>query len=382
MYFKDIVGHIELKKRIINIINSGNIPHSNMIVGSSGSGALALSIAMSRYMNCLHRGESDSCGVCPSCKKYDIYAHPDLYFLFPIINRNSKNLCVDDMDLWRQFLNMGPYTTYNDWLSLQDSEKKKKAEIFTREWDYIQDKFSYRISEGKKRILIVWLAEKMNNSLANKLLKMTEEPPENTIILFVTENEKNVLGTLVSRMQKIYIKPLQGDDMYDYFQSQEGINIEKLDLAIHLSDGNIRKANDFLNRENRDNDFLFQSFRNILRATVDAMPAKMKYESENISAHSIDEQLDLIEYIGKMFRECLISTFDVKDINYIDTEEIKIVNYIKGCINENNILTIDDELNLAVRHIRQNVDSKMVFFDLMLRLTSILKPYYSKNNVI
>lgn len=382
MYFKDIVGNSELKKRIINTIKNGNVPHSNMIIGSSGNGALALAIAMARYINCLYRTDNDSCGKCPSCVKYDLYAHPDLYFLFPIINRNSKNICVDDMDLWREFLKKGAYSTYKDWLLLQDAEGKKKAEIFTREWDYISEKFSYRVSEAKKRVLIVWLAEKMNNTLANKLLKMTEEPPENTVIILVSEDEKNVLGTICSRMQKIYLKPLNNEEMEDYFSGQGKFDLDKISLAIHLSGGNMRNAQDFLMQNGRDDDYLFNNFKNIMRATVDAMPAKMKAESENIAMYNLEEQLELVSYVGKMFRECMVSTFDIDEINYIDADERKIVKYVKGCINHDNIVFIEEELNLAIRHLRQNVDSKMVFFDLMLRLTSILKPYYSKNNVI
>lgn len=382
MYFKDIVGNEDIKKRVVNIIKNGNVPHSNIILGDSGNGALAFAIAMARYINCLNRTDIDSCGKCSSCVKYDLYAHPDLYFLFPIINRNSKNICVDEMNLWRFFLNKGAYTTYKDWLSIQDADGKKKAEIFTREWEYISDKLSYRISESKKRVLIVWMAEKMNNTLANKFLKMTEEPPEDTIIIFVSEDEKNVLGTLRSRMQNIYLKPLTAYDMKSHISYKNEFEESKIDLAVHLSNGNMRKAYDILNQEDKDDDHLFQQFKSIMRATVDAMPSKMKIETENISMYSLEEQLELVSYLGKMFRECLVSIFDIDGINYTDTDEQKIVRYVKGCINHENIISIEDELDLAIRHLRQNVDSKMVFFDLMLRLTSILKPYYISNNVI
>ena len=207
MYFRDIVGHDSLKAQLLTTARQGLVPHAQLFTGRDGEGALGLAYAYARYLNCTDRGEWDACGHCPSCRRYDEVGDPDLSFLYPIVNASGKNLCEDYIEDWRRFIQQGPYTYYDEWLRLLGGDGKK-ASIFAREGEPLQRMMGYQTSGRGYRILIIWLPERMQEALGNKLLKLVEEPPERTIILMVTMDEPSVLQTLRSRMQTLRLRPL------------------------------------------------------------------------------------------------------------------------------------------------------------------------------
>ena len=207
MYFHDIIGQDLIKAELIASAQQGIVPHAQLFVGRDGEGALGLAYAYARYLNCTHRGTHDACGQCPSCKRYDTFAEQDLFYLFPIINTSGKNLAEDVLPLWRTLLARGPYVRYEEWLSLLGGDGKK-ASIFAREGEVIQQHFSYHMAGSGYRVLMIWLPERMQEALGNKLLKLVEEPPLRTVTLMVTMEEQGVLGTLRSRMQTVRLRPL------------------------------------------------------------------------------------------------------------------------------------------------------------------------------
>lgn len=176
MYFADIHGQEQTKRELYRSYMAGVVPHARLFVGEDGSGALALAYAYARYINCLEPREDDACGVCRSCRSYDQFASQDLLFLFPIVNVGSRNFCEDELPQWRSFLAQGPYATYGDWLTIEEAETKQLG-IFAREGDALLEKLSYNVGQARYRVVLIWLPEKMNEALGNKLLKLTEEPP-------------------------------------------------------------------------------------------------------------------------------------------------------------------------------------------------------------
>lgn len=376
MYFRDTIGQSTAKDELRRSFLSGVVPHARLFVGEDGSGALALAYAYARYINCSTPDAEDACGVCPSCQKFDQYAGQDLHFLFPIVNVGSRNLCDDELPRWREFLASSPYTTYADWLRLEDAESKRLG-IFTREGEVLQDKLSYQVTDARYRILLIWLPERMHEALANKLLKLTEEPPEHTIILMVTMNEREVLGTLRSRMQTLHLRPLS--------EAEIAMGLAKVanhpagadsSLSAHLASGNYRKALDHYLGRADSTDKLTTLYGRILRATVNARPLEIKALADELAGLSREEQMELLTYVGQMFRESYLYGLQMPEINYVNPTEQRIVDYLRTCINGRNIRSLHDELDLAMRHIAQNVNSRMVFYDMILRLTAALAPHY------
>ena len=381
MYFHDIIRHEALKAELISSVQMGIIHHAQLFVGRDGEGALGLAYAYARYLNCTQRGETDACGHCPSCKRYDTFAEQDLFHLFPIVNASGKNLAEDTLPEWRSFLAQGPYVRYDEWLSLLGGDGKK-ASIFAREGEALQQSLSYQMAGTGYRIVLIWLPEKMQEALGNKLLKLVEEPPARTIILMVTMEEEAVLGTLRSRMQTLRLQPLAPqvieEALHHIPQGTDGVEAT---LAAHLSEGNYRIALDSYLGRSEEHLSQERYLQRILRATVNAQPTEMKLLAEELATTSRDEQLALITYLARMFREFYLFNLDLPKLNYLTSKETSIASYLRSCITGQNVRVVESELDLARRHIAQNVNSKMVFFDLLLRLTSALAPSYRQQGI-
>ena len=381
MYFHDIIGHETLKAELISSVQMGIIHHAQLFVGRDGEGALGLAYAYARYLNCTQRGETDACGHCPSCKRYDTFAEQDLFHLFPIVNASGKNLAEDTLPEWRSFLAQGPYVRYDEWLSLLGGDGKK-ASIFAREGEAHQQSLSYQMAGTGYRIVLIWLPEKMQEALGNKLLKLVEEPPARTVILMVTMEEEAVLGTLRSRMQTLRLQPLAPqvieEALHHIPQGTDGVEAT---LAAHLSEGNYRVALDSYLGRSEEHLSQERYLQRILRATVNAQPTEMKQLAEELATTSRDEQLALITYLARMFREFYLFNLDLPKLNYLTSKETSIASYLRSCIMGQNVRVVESELDLARRHIAQNVNSKMVFFDLLLRLTSALAPSYRQQGI-
>lgn len=378
MYFRDIIGQEVAKAELRQSLKTGLIPHARLFVGEDGMGALGLAYAYARYLNCHIPSDQDACGSCPSCRRYDGFAAQDLLYLFPIVNVGSRNLCEDELPQWREFLGKGAHTTYSDWLAYQGGEAKRLS-IFAREGDLLMQRLSFQIAEAKYRVLLIWLPERMNEALGNKLLKLTEEPPERTLIFMISQHEYAVLPTLRSRMQTIHLRPVEERTIataLSLIQSkQQGANAY---ASAHLSGGNYRVAlDDYLGLAHSQDEYL-DLLKKILRATVNAQPAQNKVLVDEIAKLSREEQIELLSYIAYAFREIFVSNFDEASLVYLRESERPIAEYIKRCVTPQNLAEIQIELDLGIRHIAQNVSSKMVFFDLLLRLTSILAKDYKR----
>ena len=202
MFFKDIIGQEKAKQRLIREAKEGKIAHAQLFCGREGVGKLPLAIAYARYLSCEHPNEQDACGKCPSCIKYNKLIHPDLHFVFPVIKKKNKDTTSNDyLAEWRELLLETPYFNLNMWLERMNAENQQ-AQIFVKESDEIIRKLSLKSSQGGYKIMIIWLPEKMNVECSNKLLKILEEPPTQTIFLLVSEEPDTLLATIQSRTQR------------------------------------------------------------------------------------------------------------------------------------------------------------------------------------
>jgi len=188
MLFGSIVGQEVVKKKLIRSVAENRVGHALLLSGPEGNGALALAVAFARYLNCTARTPEDSCGTCPSCRKFARLAHPDLHFVFPVVRSASSRKALSDEYLteWRETLLADPYLTYERWLGALDSENKQ-AGIFVDESDQIVRKLQLTSYEGLYKVIVFWLPEKLNQQAANKILKILEEPPARTVFLMVSE---------------------------------------------------------------------------------------------------------------------------------------------------------------------------------------------------
>lgn len=371
MFFKDIIGQTEAKQRLIKEIQEGKIPHARLFYGGQGTGKLPLAIAYARYLSCEHPGETDACGNCPNCIKYNKLAHPDLHFAFPVIKLKNKDTVSDDfLTLWREMLQNTPYFNMNIWLEQMGAENQQ-AQIFVKESEEIVRKLSLKPSQGGYKIMIIWLPEKMNAECSNKLLKLLEEPPAKTVFLLVSEEPDALLATIQSRTQRFKIPGIGDNDIATTLVREYGIE-EKVAVNIaHRSEGNWIKALETIHT-NEESKLFFELFVSLMRLAYQRKIREMKQWSETLAAMGRERQKHFLAYAQRMIRENFVCNFSNSSIVYLNEEEQNFANRFAPYINERNVINIMDELSEAERHIGQNVNARMVFFDFALKMIVLL----------
>lgn len=214
MRFSEIIGNDELKASLLRMVRGGRLGHAILFTEADGGGAMPFALALAQYVNCQDKGDDDSCGVCPSCHKYQKLIHPDLHFAFPVsssalLSESEKKAPVSDYFLpkFRELALANPYFTEQDLYSRLEIENKSGL-IGVNEAKRIFEKLSLRAAEGQWKTMIVFLPEKMNLEAANKLLKLLEEPPQGTLFLLVSHHPERLLSTIRSRCQRIDLQPL------------------------------------------------------------------------------------------------------------------------------------------------------------------------------
>lgn len=372
MFFKDVIGQEDAKQRLIREVNEGKIPHARLFCGGEGIGKLPLAIAYARYLSCEHRSETDACGTCPNCMKYNKLAHPDLHFVFPVIKKKSGKDTVSDDFLpeWRELLESTSYFNFGLWLKEMGAENQQ-AQIYVKESDEILRKLSLKSSQGGYKVMIIWLPEKMNVDCSNKLLKLLEEPPAQTVFLLVSEEPDRLLTTILSRTQRFQLHGISEQSIADTLKQRFGLQETDAQSIAHRSEGNFLKALEtiHLNEENR---LFFELFVSLMRLSYQRKIREMKQWSETVAGLGRERQKNFLAYCQRMIRENFIYNFKDPSLVYLSNEEQNFSSRFSPFVNERNVMGIMDELSEAQRHIEQNVNARMVFFDFSLKMIVLL----------
>lgn len=373
MYFRDIIGQEDIKERLIRSAGSGVVPHAQLFTEQGTSGAFPLAMAYSRYLNCRQPSDTDACGQCPSCLKYDTLAHPDLHFVFPVVSKKEKKkeVCDDYLPEWRSFLQGKPYFTFEQWMEYLDAGNSQ-AIIYSRESDEIIRKLALRIYEAEYRTLLVWLPEKMHPTCANKLLKIIEEPPANTVILMVSEAPDLILGTILSRAQRINVRPIRENALHKALVQHFRLEEDDAAQIAHLAAGNYIKAMEAISM-GEENEFFLERFKAMMRNSWSRNVKEMKTMADEMAATGRERQKNFLSYCQHLIRENFIYRFQSPELNYMNREEAGFAVKFSPFVNERNVFDLIEELAKAEQHITQNVNAKMVFFDLGLRITVLIK---------
>lgn len=376
MYFRDIVGQQEIIERLVQDARQGTVPHALLFAGPEGTGKLQTAIAFARYLLCNgHDRDNDSCGHCPSCVKMDKLVHPDLHFVFPVINKGSSErptMSDDEIATWRQFVLSDSYFGFENWLQALDAGNKQ-AQICTKESDSIQAKLALKSVEGGYKIMIIWHPEKMHANCANALLKLLEEPPAKTLFMLVTDKPENVLGTIVSRTQRIEFRRLPEQTIKERLMGP-GFQLEEpqAEQIAHFSSGSWLNAMNAL-RVNAESEEFLDYFMQYMRFSYGRRLKDLKIWSENMASGGREWQKRFLAYCQRMIRENFICNFHLPQLNCMTEREQQFSVKFAPFVNENNIIGLMNVLSDAQRDIEQNVNSKMVFMDLTLKTIMLMK---------
>lgn len=384
MQFSEIIGQQEIKNRFIRTVNEQRIPHAQLLRGPEGVGKLALAIAYAQYICCENRSDTDSCGVCPSCVKYRKLAHPDLHFVFPVIKPQNRSsvICDDFISDFRSMILENKYFNVNNWYA-RISGDAKQGMIYGNESQEIIRKLSLKTYESEYKVMIIWLPEKMNLTCSNKLLKILEEPPEKTVFLLVSNSPDEIITTILSRTQHVNIPKLSVDDIVIALLDDTDIDItqhDALNIAL-ISNGSYTAAMSIF-EENDENKLNFERFVMIMRLAWQVGNRKdhaslktLKKWSEDMATSAVgrERQKNFLQYAQRMTRENFILNLNQSGLNYLTNYESDFSVKFSPFINERNVEELMSEFALAERHIEQNVNAKMVFFDLVLKVIMLLK---------
>ena len=299
--------------------------------------------------------------------------HPDVHFVYPIVKsaKGKKEVCDDYITNWRHLLLNSPYFGLNHWLNEMDAENGQ-AIIYAKESDEITRKLSLKSSEGGYKVTIVWLPEKMHEVCANKLLKLLEEPPEKTIFLLISEAPEMILPTILSRTQRFNIPKIEEVDIAGALQQKYGVQPRDSETIAHLANGDFIKALETIHM-NEENELFFNLFVSLMRLSYQRKIREMKQWSEQLAAMGRERQKNFLDYCQRMTRENFIYNLHRKEMNYMTLPEQNFATRFAPFVNERNVVGIMDELSEAQRHIEQNVNARMVFFDFSLKMIVLLK---------
>lgn len=373
MLFKEVVGNQETKKALIQQVESGRVSHAQLFLGPEGSGKLAMAIAYSQYLMCDAPTSTDACDECPNCLKMKSLSHPDLHFAFPVVaNKTAKiGSSIDRIKEWNALILKNTYFGLNQWQEELD-EMGKNAAIAVEESRLILKRLSLKSYSGKYKIMIIWMPEKMNTQAANKLLKILEEPPEQTVFFLICNNSEGMLPTILSRTQIIRFPALKVSEVSNFLTNRYHIEASIAESAATLSQGNLNEAMQLLQGAKSQNLF-FDLFVKMMRAAYTANPIELMDISDEAASLDKENQKNFVKYGLHLFRESIILNYMKGELLNLRAEERKFLEKFARFINNQNITELLSEFNDAYYHLERNANSKILFSDLLIKLTKLIK---------
>jgi len=371
--FADIIGQHEVKSQLIRTVKNSRISHAQLFLGSAGIGKLGLAIAYAQYINCSNKQENDSCGVCPSCVKYEKLIHPDLHFIYPTAttDRVDKPKSKDFVEDWREVvLNNKGYVSLADWYNKIGIERKR-AIINARDCNDIIQTLSYKSFEAEYKVMIIWMVEKLFHAAAPKLLKILEEPPDKTLFVLVAENQESMLQTILSRTQLIKVPLIQDDDLIGTLR-QQGHGSAIVNDIVKISRGSYLEAKTLIENqeeESANSKWFIDWMRVCWQGDIKAMMAFISGFVRN----SRDVQKNMLVYALRLMREAFLVNINKPELVRLNSMEEDFVKKFNKFINTKNIELFNEELNKSIYHIDRNVNSNVLFLDMSLKFNQYLK---------
>jgi DNA polymerase-3 subunit delta' len=383
MLFKNVLASPDLKNRLISLVKENRISHAQLFLSQAGAHSFALAVAYAQYICCQDRKEEDSCGVCPSCAKFEKLAHPDLHFIFPNCITKKVKKDPDSRQFAQEFRDFVFAKNYHidieDWLSELEAENKQPT-INIRDCSNIIQQNSIQSYEGGYKIFIFWCLDRLYHAAAPKLLKTLEEPEKNTLFVLLTENQDKILPTILSRTQLVKIPPLSQDVIAEQLIKDFEMTAQKAEDIAEISEGSYVRA---INLHENSNDLreMLRKFETIFSSMAalrnHATPQQINYLSvqdtiASIVALSREEQKSFLRFVSRMIRNILMISSKNEDLVRATTDEKKTMGLFTQTISLKNAQPILNECNQALYHIERNGNSALVFTDFYLKVSRLM----------
>ena len=367
MTFSEVIGQQEAKERLIQMVKEDRLPHAIMLCGPQGCGKKALAIAFACQLL-----DNETSSAKAMLQKLE---HPDLHFTYPTIklpSMSTDHIPVSDdfAKEWHDLITDTVYFSMDEWMQMMGGENQQ-AIITAGESDELVRKLSLKSSQGGYKVSIIWLPERMNIACANKLLKLIEEPPQQTVFILVSEEPDKLLETIRSRVQRIDIKKTSNEDIQQALITRRGIGEEDARRISRLANGNWLKALEEL-QVGSENELFLDMYIMLMRLAYQRKIKDLRKWSEQMAAMGREKQKRWLNYFLRMTRENFMYNFQNEELCYMTQKEEAFAKNFARFVNEGNILPISDMANLAIRDIGQNANAKIVFFDFTLQVIVLL----------
>ncbi|TDE46614.1 DNA polymerase III subunit delta' [Flavobacterium rhamnosiphilum] len=379
MQFSEILGQEHIKSHLTRSADLGRIPHAQLFVGPEGSGTLPMAIAYAQYIICSNQnaensGSNEACNI-----KFQKTSHPDLHFIYPTVSTEdvkTKPKSIDFITEWREFLSQNPYGSLFDWYQML-GVKNKQGEIRVDDAQEILKSLALKSYEGGYKVMIIWMADKLNIAASNKLLKLLEEPTDKTVFILISENEEDIIQTIRSRCQVLHFNGLSETVIAEALVSRENTESKEALKTAHQAQGNYNKALQLLQPDS-ESVFFEKWFVDWVRAAFRAKGNAAAIQdliqwSEQIAGLGRETQKKFLHFCIDMFRQALLLNYQTPSLVYMEpkVEKFKLENFAPF-VNGNNINDIFKELSDAMYHIERNGNAKIILTDLSIKLTRLI----------
>ena len=377
MRYTDIIGQYEAKQMVRLAVSEGRIPHALLLTGPEGCGKLPLALALAQTLLCQQpTAEGEPCGHCRNCRMAAQLAHPDLHLTFPIIRRKNAGsaeqvTCDQYVGAWRDMVTASPYVAWDRWLEAMGVENQQPI-ITVAEANAIISRLSLHASQGGRKVVVIWHAELMNEQAANKLLKTLEEPTPDTHFILTTSQPRRLLETIRSRTQCITLRPLGEQQIADALTARHGLDANTAKMLAHNAEGSYTRACAMLGVEEETAEF-FDLFVLIMRKCFQSDVKSMYQWADRIAAWGRERQKAFLAYCQRLVRENFMANFHLDDLTYMNAREADFSTRFARFVNERNVIGFMAQLDDAYREIQQNVNARMVFFDLAMQMALLVR---------
>lgn len=372
MKFSDIIGNERAIAQIRRMIDNDTLPHALLLYGEPGIPKLALARATAQYLHCTNRHDGDSCGTCPSCLQHQSLNHADTFFSYPIVKKGDNPVSEDFNSEWQEFLRTSDVVEdYELWLNMLGSANAQPI-IYQSESDSIVKKMSFAAYSAKYKVQIIWLAEKMNEACSNKLLKLIEEPSDDSVFILVSDNVKLILPTILSRTQRVELVKPSIDQVAQYLSARYAISPQDAIGLAAPADGNVLQAIHNMEHDSESKVF-HEKFMSLMRLAYMRDLKSLKAWSEEIADYKREKSRRFLAYASRMVRENFIYNLHIPQLNYQTADEAKFSTRFAPYINEGNVEQLIELFDTASTDIQGNGNAKIILFDMAIRTTILIK---------
>jgi DNA polymerase III subunit delta' len=371
MLFAQIPGLAETKAHFIQTIKRNKVSHALLFDGESGGAGLPMALGFLTYLYCKEPTETDACGQCANCQKIGKLSHPDINFIFP--TEGGKKVYSELlMAEWREMIVENPWATLTDWIDFLNDKgvKIKQGNIPVEESRKVIQNLGVKSYEGGYKTVVIWISETMGNGTANALLKILEEPPEDTLFILLSYNYEKNLRTIISRTQRVGIRSLENYEIRDFLINTKQIEPAKAEKAAFLADGNMRQA--LQNIQSNESD-ASAWFMNWMRLCYAFDLKKLVPLADEYAKYSKDSQKNLLLHSQKMLREICLNILGNNDLMRLEGDELEFIRKFSKAFKFENIEKMLDLINDTQYLIERNVSPKIAFMDLSLTLATLVK---------